>query len=368
MRIFYLSQSYFPSTEANSVQVLKMCDAFANQGKEITLFGMGKPENLEKCFRDYGINSRFTVHLSNIPHITGNTILLAITSFLKILFTRRPDLMYGRAILSLALASLLKYPFVYECHSPPRTSLHQLIEKWLVNRPNNVKLVCISNELRKWYLSNIPCLDEKKVLVAADAADSSNNSIKCNSDNPKGKAIKIGYIGSFYPGKGADFVCKLALQMANYEFHLVGGPIDLLPRYILDNMPSNLKILGVLPHRSALEYLLKLDILLAPYMQTVQPAAGKMNIAQWMSPLKIFEYMSSGKAIVSSDLPVLREVLKSESNCLLCPPDNLEAWKEAILTLIHNPKLRIELGSQALQEFKRFYTWDSRAKNILEAL
>ena len=41
--------------------------------------------------------------------------------------------------------------------------------------------------------------------------------------------------------------------------------------------------------------------------------------------MKMFEYMAAGRAILSSDLPVLREVL-NEENAILLPPDEPAAW------------------------------------------
>jgi glycosyltransferase involved in cell wall biosynthesis len=82
-----------------------------------------------------------------------------------------------------------------------------------------------------------------------------------------------------------------------------------------------------------------------------------------MSPLKIFEYMASKKAIVASDLPVLREIL-SETNAILVAPDDLEAWKDAIRKLKDNT-LRKKLGSAAHKAFRSKYTWDIRARNVI---
>ena len=48
----------------------------------------------------------------------------------------------------------------------------------------------------------------------------------------------------------------------------------------------------------------------------------------WMSPLKMFEYMAAARPIVASDLPALREVL-NENNALLIPPDNATALAAA---------------------------------------
>jgi glycosyltransferase involved in cell wall biosynthesis len=65
-----------------------------------------------------------------------------------------------------------------------------------------------------------------------------------------------------------------------------------------------------------------MDVLLAPYLSDVEGHGRGRNIAEGMSPLKLFEYMAHGKPIVSSDLPVIREVLRDSVNSVLVSPDN----------------------------------------------
>ena len=81
-----------------------------------------------------------------------------------------------------------------------------------------------------------------------------------------------------------------------------------------------------------------------------------------MSPLKIFEYMSYKKAIIASDLVVLREVL-SPKNAILVEPENIKDWINAINKL-RNEKNRESIANNALKDFKNC-TWKNRALQIL---
>jgi len=83
-----------------------------------------------------------------------------------------------------------------------------------------------------------------------------------------------------------------------------------------------------------------------------------------MSPLKVFEYMEAGKAIIASDLPVLREVLVNMDNCILCHPSQLEAWEKSLSHLVKNEKLRLELGSRAQMHLINSYSWNRRAERV----
>jgi len=62
--------------------------------------------------------------------------------------------------------------------------------------------------------------------------------------------------------------------------------------------------------------------------------------------LKMFEYMAAGRAIISSDLPVIHEVLDDRS-ALFCPPEDAASWIAAVGKLIHDPALRLALTQDA---------------------
>ena len=106
--------------------------------------------------------------------------------------------------------------------------------------------------------------------------------------------------------------------------------------------------------------------MLAPYEKSVSVAGDAGETATFMSPLKIFEYMSWSKAILCSDLPVLREVLADGANAILIPPDNLGAWRDALARLIREPETRLGLGRAARRDFIARHTWRRRARFVLE--
>jgi glycosyltransferase involved in cell wall biosynthesis len=80
--------------------------------------------------------------------------------------------------------------------------------------------------------------------------------------------------------------------------------------------------------------------------------------------MKLFEYLACQRPIVSSDLPVLQEVLNAQ-NAILAPANDPAAWETAILSLRNDPELRLRLAGQARLDAQRF-TWDTRASRILE--
>ena len=95
----------------------------------------------------------------------------------------------------------------------------------------------------------------------------------------------------------------------------------------------------------------------------VIPFPDEPHYALYASPLKLFEYMASGRPIIASDLPALREVL-NDRNSLFFKPDNAADLARAVKMLKSSQMLGYHLSQQALADVKN-YTWDKRAQRIL---
>jgi glycosyltransferase involved in cell wall biosynthesis len=80
--------------------------------------------------------------------------------------------------------------------------------------------------------------------------------------------------------------------------------------------------------------------------------------------MKMFEYMACRRAIISSDLPVIREVLNS-ANAMLCPPEDIGIWSQALGSLIYDEERRLALANQAWLDIQP-YSWLERARKSLE--
>ena len=85
------------------------------------------------------------------------------------------------------------------------------------------------------------------------------------------------------------------------------------------------------------------------------------------SPLKLFEYMGSGRPIVASDLPSLREVLRDGENAILVEPGNPQALVAGIERIKKDEALGRRLAAQALQDVQAF-TWAKRAERLEQLL
>ncbi len=368
-KIIYLSNSIIPSSTANSIHVMKMCQAFANNGNEVILLTPKNPNielDIEDIYQFYGVEKCFTIKKLPWLNIKGNARIYGLLAALLAKFLQ-PDLTYGRCLQSCFFCSVLNLPVAYESH----TLLTDVgnITKWmfsqLINSQSFQGLVVISQALLQAYQKqyNIP---EFLITIAHDGADESKEGVAIKFENTN--KLQIGYLGHLYPGKAMEIIVELAKVCKWANFHIIGGTeshINYWKNQLIDL--ENIFFYGFIPHSKTDIYRNSFDVLIAPYQRQVSSCGGE-DISQWMSPLKIFEYMAAGKAIVASDLPVLREVLSHEINALLFPPEDIKSWIQG-LTLLHSqPQLRESLGMAAKKEFQLKYSWQKRAANILNSL
>lgn len=120
---------------------------------------------------------------------------------------------------------------------------------------------------------------------------------------------------------------------------------------------------GMVPPAEAPKYVAAADIAVVPY----PPMQQKM----WLSPLKLFEYMASGKAVVASAIGQITQVLRDRENGLLVPPGDSTAFAAALVTLLGDPNLRNALGEQARRDAESKYSWDNysiRLERLLNAV
>ena len=356
----FVSRAKIPSKDASSVSTLHMSNSFSKQGFEVILYCGLKSENLDDIKSSYGVNSsiKFENYLSNrfsnIPVLNFISNIIGSIYLSYKLNNSKVDIVYSRDIFSLLLLS--KVNFAYEAHKPFNNILEQICYKFILHRKNFIKIICISAELKKIFLKRFNEYNDGNFIVAHDGATIYTNS------NYENSSPVVGYVGSLHRGRGLSLILNLASLFPHLRFVIVGGDRKFANRNYL---PRNVIFIPHQPHLKVKELLGKIDILLAPYQKNLT-IKGKKNTSsyRWMSPLKIFEYMSMGKAIICSDFKVLREVLRNNENSLLVKPDDLNSWQRALQSVSQNKSLRVKLGKAAKEIFLERYTWDKRARFI----
>lgn len=358
--LVYVSNSTLPSAEANAVHVAQMCDVFAAQGLDVTLLGLRGTGG--SVHAHYDLRYPFRIRLqSNKAH----KVWLRMQS-IRSFFTQDAEVLYyGRRLPSIARLASCGYAAGLELHHPPRTRKQTSALETFVAAPGFRGLVVISDLLRDEILRRVPTLKPDDVLVARDAIRGGSIQPHRRHERATPRAV---YCGSFHTGKGIETLLPAAATSPLVQFDVIGGEPEQIAA-LRDQAPPNMKFLGRLSHEECQRRLPDYDIALAPYGSIVRGVRtpGHESLASWMSPLKLFEYMAAGLAIVTTDLPVLREILRDGQTALMPPPDDPAAFAAAVMRLAGDAGLRARLAQAAQRELGD-YTWENRAARIVEFL
>ncbi|MFM6008209.1 MAG: glycosyltransferase family 4 protein [Sphaerospermopsis kisseleviana] len=375
MKIQYCAASRIPSRSANSIHVMKMCQAFHINGHDVHLvlpdIKKERTPGINDVYDYYGVKPCFSInYLPWIP-VKGKAYLFGLLAG-KYGKKHNFDLVYSRDIIAAYFAAQQGLPIIFESHAPIVDSGRVIIPRLFSNllKQKNFKyLVVITQSLKSWYLSNYD-IPPDRILVAPDGADLPNVSELDNIDlhlSQVSDKFRIGYCGHLYPGKGMEIISQLVQLCPDIEFNIVGG-LENDIKYWQNQLEGYQNIIfhGYRPHSDVLQMMRQMNVLIAPNLQSVK-LSKKIDIGKWTSPLKIFEYMSACKPIIASDIPVLTEVLEHERNALLCDPDNPEKWQSTLYRLRDDSTLSRQLAHNAYEDLRDKYNWQARAELILSS-
>jgi glycosyltransferase involved in cell wall biosynthesis len=91
------------------------------------------------------------------------------------------------------------------------------------------------------------------------------------------------------------------------------------------------------------------------------------NVVQGCAPLKILESMASGTAVVASDVPPVRELIRHRQNGWLVHPERPAELARALRILLDHPELARQLGANARRTIEQQYTWERSTAALRDA-
>jgi len=369
MKIIYIANILYPSEYGHSLQITKMCQAFANNGNEVVLL---IPSRLNKIKVDaeeyYGIKRNYkVVKIPSVDFIYDSTSrLMYWIRFLSFYISARIyvafhkyDLLYSRDIYS----TLFFKNIFLELHYFPKLNI--ILRKLILKRVK--KINTLTSYIKKKFVEN--GINEKNIIVSPDAVDLSNyndEKSKVSVKSIEGNYV-FGYVGALKTmgmDKGInDSLEALKSLPDNFRFLIIGGEVPDVEYYkkIADEMGVIKKtiFIGKVPHNLVSEYMKLCDCLVAPFPESE-------HYSYYMSPLKIFEYMASKKPIITTNLPSLREVLSNGENAVLISPGSQKELSDTILMLSRDKDFSNKISNKAYQDVTNKYTWDIRVKNIID--
>ncbi|RPI83429.1 MAG: glycosyltransferase family 1 protein [Chloroflexi bacterium] len=373
MKIVCISASQVPSSTANSIQVQKVCQALAQLGHDVVLLVPGSKEHpWEELASLYGLQHRFQIEwLRSQPGFRRYDFSMAAVRRAKALGV---DLVYAWPPQAVLFSLMSGFPTMIELHGEPEGKFGPFVFRLILRQPGIKRFLPISQALADIISQQFNYkFPENELVVSPNGIDLERyNQLPGSAVARRTLGLKdtftAAYTGHLYTGRGMGILVELAKSFPEVQFLWVGGrpeDVESWKKRLAEQstMNKNICLTGFVENQRLPLYQAAADILLMPYEQQIAGSSGG-NSAAYCSPMKMFEYMGCGRAILSSDLPVLHEVL-NESNAVLCPPEDSAAWVEAFSGLMNNPEKRDRLGRQAVQDVQN-YTWLERARKALE--
>ena len=364
MKLIYLTSKKFPSTKVDPFFVRSMAEAFAGLlGQDFLFLVRGDvPDELKH------INT-LSVKLPGRLRIVSYFLLLPVLIMLRKWSNRETVfLSYDPNLLSILIFWRNIFRFKYSIYS----DWHQLFDDWRDKyvAAHSDYLVSTSKKL-KGFLSSVCDIDPSKILVAYGGVDPGlfieKSKIGKTEFRMKLKlptdSFLVGYVGGFRSvglEKGLGTMIKSLLYLdEKIMMVFVGGSKQHIDEYILlakeINVEDRCIFVEKQPFEKVVEYELSMDVLAIPY-------PDKHHFRDYGFPLKMWEYMATGRPIVYSNLEIIREVLESRGTSF--QPDDARSLANAILSIQKDMK-SAERTARENPKDVHAYTWKARAKNIL---
>ncbi len=266
--------------------------------------------------------------------------------------------------IALFLKLVFKIPYVYDMDS---SLTEQLLEKWQLLRPLRFLFEPLERLAVRESLAVVPVCDSlaeiaahygsREIAVLRDI--SLLNDQQVITDPPLRRELGLResselvvYIGNLESYQGIDLLLESFQLLTNdqRDSHLVvvggSGPhirsYQLIARKL--RIETRVHFLGSRPMESLNRYYREADILVSP------------RIKGSNTPMKIYSYLHSGKAIVATDLKTHNQIL-TNSVALLCPPEK-NAFANALRQLLSRPEMRLSLGMAAKQLADKNFTFE----------
>lgn len=378
MRIWYLADARLPGQAANTVQIMKMCAAFAACGAEVTLLARVHPAAAgDDLFDFYAVPRNFRV--VRAPRLVPGrsrrdawNIPFSLSAYPTLRLRRnRFDIAYTRLPFLAMLAARGGVPVALEAHRllPDQGWLGSCLAARLPRcalRPAFRGLVGISDALCRWYLDRgVPA---EKTLAAHDGVDLERftpaldrKAARQMRGLPADRPV-VAYCGHLYPGRGIDELLSVAGALPRAVFLFVGGSEGDIARYrtlAADHELANVQFTGFVRQSEIPGWLFAADVLVMPY--------NRQTGSSWfMSPMKLFEYMAAERPIVATNFPSVAEILRDGHNAILVEPENPAALRAGVERALQGPDSG-RLARQARIEVEH-HTWTRRARRILDFL
>lgn len=401
MKIVYFLNARIPTEKAHGYQSLKTAEGFKLECEKVEVVIPFRRQLSKKisvnAFDFYGISSaikitriggidliwlcnrffhgriRFLTHWAAL----GNSLMFYLYAVWRVAVESRGTIFYTRDhnlvwFLQCFGWMDLSRNIVVEVHALSSTESRKKRQVSILTKTKGI--VCVTNQMKQDLVSR--GFPGENAIVCADAVDLKQFTSSLTAKDAKvetGLDVSkryVAFVGNFQTKGKEKGIPELILAMKplfeaipDVGLLLVGDADGNGKRYLSfaeahGIEASKLKIVDRQPVSELKIWLRAAEVLAMPH-------PNSEFFARYVSPLKMFEYMASGRPIIGSNLPSIREVLEHDVSALLVSPGDVRALTQAIQLVLEDSRLGYRLALQASAKVRQL-TWTARAAQIIE--
>lgn len=271
----------------------------------------------------------------------------------------------------IALAARLSWRFklVYDMDS---LMADQIVEKWptlapvlpgmqwfekeAIKRADLVFAVCPAIQQRACSY-----IESKRVHLIPDVAPNPSGHAMSDAENIRqyfqSSAPIVMYVGNLEQYQGIDLLLNAVAALEKPDdcnLLIIGGTAEHVRQYQAKvselGLKNNTVLLGNRPLSALGHYLNQADILCSPRLKGVN------------TPMKIYAYMLSGKAVLATNIISHSQVL--DGNCAYLVEPTASAMAQGLHALIESAQLRSNLGLAAAELARNHYSEQAFSKRV----
>lgn len=362
------------AVDAQGIHIFEMCRAFRALGWQVEMVALVSDEAVGKVSRTGGLYE----WLAKAPPVVYELMeigynVLGVVRLYRNVMSIRPDFIYERYSLynfaGALVSRLTGIPLIEEINAPLVhekkiydhlyfPALAGRIEKWIVDFSH--KTVAVTHVLRRMLIRDGARAD--KIVVMHNGVEPAEFPEEASRAESSG--FTVGFVGWFRNWHGLAEVIRSMKDHGwgekGVRLLLVGdGPAraDLEAEIRRNRLEDFVRITGESTREEVRSCLREMDIAL-------QPAA-----TSYACPMKLIEYMASGKAIVAPKQANIMELIAHETNGLLFEPGDWKDFARQVQRLIDDRDMAARLGREARATISsRSLTWRDNARRVLELI
>ena len=369
MKIYYIANARMPTEKAHGIQIAKMCEAFIEEGIDLTLVVPTRATDARSLKDYYGL--RVSVPLVRLPALDwyGRGRFRYALSSLSFMFSYVCFLAYKKMAgehfvlytvdidtFSSSALTFLHRPLFSEMHTAKSATIAGRVLFKGIRGIIAINRIIVEELRRAFPHSRAQYMIEPNGVDLASFPKTEKAEARTRLGLPIDIPIVL-YSGRFFEWKGLEILPKAAAATPSIRWQIVGGDEEGFEKLVHEFLPANFFFAGSRPYNEMPLWYVAADALI------VLGTKRDVQSYRYTSPMKLFECFAAERPIIASGTPALHEIASEKEVLFYEPDDAQDLARLASYAVTHHKELAPKI--QAAGRMAAQYSWRSRAERIV---